>query len=147
METVTLTGLPSPRTSPPILKCSVWVDELGGGGGGGWPGVDGGGSSREISDISTKSKSNISLATLGGRTTAGPLWSRFGGGCNLVAPEAEPAEDDAGMRPPDKSPHRGGDGGRYQGQNAGTDGSLARRRKSGKGCGERNACTGYRQTR
>ena len=69
--------------------------------------MGGRGSSREISDISTNSKSNIRLATLGGRTAAGlygPLLRRLGGGWKLVAPEAEPVEDAAGVRPPDKSP-------------------------------------------
>ena len=38
---------------------------------GGWPGVGVGGSSREISDISTYSRSRIFFATLVGREAAG----------------------------------------------------------------------------
>ena len=87
----------------------------------GWRGVI-----QWISDISPKSKSNMRLATLGGRTAArfyGTLWSRLGGGWNLVEPEVEPAEDDAGVRPPDKSLRVEEIwGGRYRGQN---NGSLA----------------------
>ena len=52
-------------------------------GSGGWPGACEGGSSREISDISTKSSSRIILATFEGRTAAGllgPRPDRAGGG-------------------------------------------------------------------
>ena len=59
------------------------------GGRAGWPGACGGGSSREISDISTKSNYRIFLATLGGSTTAGlqgPLLERLATGVDVEGP-------------------------------------------------------------
>ena len=54
LESATLVVPPSPRTSQPT-----------------GPGVCAGRSSRDISEISTNSKSRLFFATLGGRTAAG----------------------------------------------------------------------------